>query len=51
MKQKPKKTDYRQGLAQWQNNKRKNEVFKKKQEAEAEARFIEKHMRYFYPYL
>lgn len=50
MKRKPKKTDYRQGLEPWLNNKRKNKAYKKKQEADAMARFMEKCMRQGYPY-
>ncbi len=42
MKRKPKKTDYRQGLEPWLNNKRKNEAYRKQKEADAEARFLEK---------
>ena len=41
MKRKPKKADYRQ-VEPWLNNKRKNKAFKRKQEKEAEARFIER---------
>lgn len=51
MKRKQKKTDYRQGLEPWLNNKRKNKAYKKKKEAEAQARFIEQCMRNGYPYL
>lgn len=51
MKRKPKKTDYRQGLEPWLNNKRKNKAYKKKQAADSMARLLEKCMRHGYPYL
>ena len=51
MKRKPKKTDFRQGFEPWMNNKRKNKAYKKQQQADAMARFLEKCMRHGYPYL